>query len=131
VEECSLAAGEGQVRLDPSPAFRARIAAAEATLAAALRGGAPVYGVTTGVGASVGNEIPAEQRGDMPYHLMRFHGCGTGAILGESRRPRGDPPRSASRRGAGRTLELLERLCELLNQCCRVPEAGSVGRAAT
>jgi histidine ammonia-lyase len=127
----SIAAGEGQVRLDPSPAFRARIAAAESALAAALRDGAPVYGVTTGVGASVGNAIPAEQRAAMPYHLMRFHGCGTGALLGEVEAAAVVAIRliCLAKGHSGVRLELLERLCDLLNHrvlpC--IPERGSVG----
>jgi histidine ammonia-lyase len=127
----AIARGSGPVRLDPSPAFRARIAAAETALGAALRGGEPVYGVTTGVGASVGNAIPADQRAAMPYHLMRFHGCGTGALLGEVEAAAVVALRLVclAKGRSGVRFELLQALCDLLNQrvlpC--IPERGSVG----
>jgi histidine ammonia-lyase len=130
-EVLAIAAGEGQVRLDPSPAFRARIEAAESALSAVLGGGRPVYGVTTGVGASVGNTIPDDQRGAMPYHLMRFHGCGTGPLLGEQEAAAVVAIRLVclAKGHSGVRFELLERLCDLLNHrvlpC--IPERGSVG----
>jgi histidine ammonia-lyase len=130
-EILAIARGETRVRLDPSPAFRARIAAAAEALEASLRAGTPVYGVTTGVGASVHNEIPAAQRAAMPYHLMRFHGCGTGATLSETEAAAVVAIRLVclAKGRSGVRAELLERLCELLNQrvlpC--IPERGSVG----
>jgi histidine ammonia-lyase len=130
-ELLAIARGEAAVRLDPSPAFRAVIAAAARTLDAKLQEGSAVYGVTTGVGASVGNEIPAEHRGEMPYHLMRFHGCGTGAILSETEAAAVVAIRLAclAKGRSGVRVELLERLCDLLNQRIlpRIPERGSVG----
>jgi histidine ammonia-lyase len=130
-ELLALARGEAAVRLDPSPAFRARVGAAARTLDAELRAGGVVYGVTTGVGASVENEIPAEHRGEMPYHLMRFHGCGTGPILSETEAAAVVAIRLAclAKGRSGVRLELLERLCELLNRRIlpRIPERGSVG----
>jgi histidine ammonia-lyase len=127
----AIARGEASVRLDPSPAFRARIAAAASTLEARLGDGSAVYGVTTGVGASVENEIPASQRGEMPYHLMRFHGCGTGPILSETEAAAVVAIRLAclAKGRSGVRAELLERLCDLLNHRIlpRIPERGSVG----
>jgi len=130
-EVLAIARGEGAVRLDASPGFRARIAAAERALAAALEAGRPVYGVTTGVGASVGNAIPADQRDAMPYHLMRFHGCGTGPRLGEAQAAAVVAVRlvALAKGRSGVRFELLEALCDLLNRrvlpC--IPERGSVG----
>jgi len=130
-ELLALARGEGEARLDPSPAFHARIEAAARALDAELRAGGAVYGVTTGVGASVGNEIPAELRGEMPYHLMRFHGCGTGPFLSETEAAAVVAIRLAclAKGRSGVRVELLQRLCDLLNQRLlpRIPERGSVG----
>jgi histidine ammonia-lyase len=130
-ELLAVARGEAAVRLDPSPAFRAGIAAAARTLDAKLQEGSAVYGVTTGVGASVGNEIPAELRGEMPVHLMRFHGCGTGPILSETEAAAVVAIRLVclAKGRSGVRVELLERLCDLLNHRIlpRIPERGSVG----
>jgi histidine ammonia-lyase len=130
-ELLALARGELEVRLDASPAFRSRIAAGAATLEAKLRAGHPVYGVSTGVGASVGNEIPAALQAEMPYHLMRFHGCGTGEILSETEAAAVVAIRLTclAKGRSGVRLELLERLCDLLNHRIlpRIPERGSVG----
>jgi histidine ammonia-lyase len=130
-EVLALARGEAEARLDPSPAFRAGIEDAARALDAQLRAGGAVYGVTTGVGASVGNEIPAELRGEMPYHLMRFHGCGSGPFLSETESAAVVAIRLAclAKGRSGVRFVLLERLCELLNQRLlpRIPERGSVG----
>ncbi len=127
----AIARGETKVSLDPSPAFRTRIEAAARALSASLRAGEPVYGVTTGVGASVENEIPAAQREEMPYHLMRFHGCGTGPFLGETEAAAVVAIRLTclAKGRSGVRIELLERLCDLLNERVlpRIPERGSVG----
>src|SRR4029450_7482214 len=82
-------------------------------------------------GASVDNEIPAAQRAEMPYHLMRFHGCGTGPFLSETESAAvvGIRLTCLAKGGSGVRVELLERLCDLLNHRVlpRIPERGSVG----
>jgi histidine ammonia-lyase len=127
----AIARGETKVGLDASPAFRARIEASARALDASLRSGQPVYGVTTGVGASVENEIPAALRAEMPYHLMRFHGCGTGPFLSETEAAAVVAIRLTclAKGRSGVRVELLERLCDLLNHRVlpRIPERGSVG----
>ena len=40
-----------------------------------------IYGVTTGYGDSVVTEIPPDLVAELPLHLTRFHGCGTGRFL--------------------------------------------------
>jgi histidine ammonia-lyase len=42
-----------------------------------------VYGVNTGFGDSCVNAVASEHVTAMPLNLVRFHGCGTGALLGE------------------------------------------------
>ena len=130
-ELLSVARGERQVRLDSHPAFRARIAAAAKAVESQLGAGGAIYGVTTGVGASVENEIPPELRAEMPYHLMRFHGVGTGPILSETEAAAVVAIRLAclAKGRSGVRIELLEALCNLLNHRIlpRIPERGSVG----
>ena len=127
----AIARGDHLVGLDRSPAFRARIAASRRAVEESLAAGRPVYGVSTGVGASVTNEIEAGLRESMPLHLLRFHGCGTGRILGEEQAALVVAIRlvSLAKGHSGVRIELLERLCELLNHRLlpRIPEEGSVG----
>lgn len=130
-EVLAIARGEVQVSLDPGPAFRARIAASQRAVSDQLERGSPVYGVTTGVGASVSNEIASEHQGTLPHNILRFHGCGTGRILDETEAAAVMAVRliSLAKGHSGVRWELLERLCELLNQRLlpRIPAEGSVG----
>ena len=126
----ALACGDGRVALDPDPDLRRRLERSRQIVDEAQRRD-PVYGVTTGVGASAENVIPESLRHELPYHLMRFHGCGTGRILDESEAAAVLVVRLATltRGYSGVRIELLERLCELLNHRLlpRIPEEGSVG----
>jgi len=127
----AVAAGERSVALETSPAFRAAITAARAVVERGIGGSSAMYGVTTGVGASVTNDIPPGLRAAMPENLFRFHGCGTGAILGEDSAAAVMLVRMASlaRGYSGVRMELLERMVELLNlrMLPRIPSEGSVG----
>ena len=77
-----------------------------------------MYGVTTGVGASADNTIPESLRAELPQHLVRFHGCGTGRILDETEAAAVLVVRLATltRGYSGVRMELLEQLCALLNR---------------
>jgi histidine ammonia-lyase len=77
-----VAHGAGLALDDADPAFRGRIAASAAHLQARLAGGDVVYGVNTGFGDSCVNAVASEHVTAMPLNLVRFHGCGTGALLG-------------------------------------------------
>jgi histidine ammonia-lyase len=127
----ALARGHAQVALDPDPRARARIRASRRILEEGLRKGVPIYGVRTGVGASVGNEIPDDQLEAMPLHLLRLHGCGTGRLLEPEEAAAVVATRLASlSRGYSGVRELLlERLCDLLNRRVlpAIPSEGSVG----
>jgi histidine ammonia-lyase len=130
-EVLAIARGEVQITLDPGPAFRARIAASQRAVRDHLERGDPVYGVTTGVGASVSNEIASEHQEALPHNILRFHGCGTGRLLGETEAAAVVAVRliSLAKGHSGVRWELLERLCDLLNHRLlpRIPEEGSVG----
>jgi len=126
-----VARGEVRVALDPEPRFRARLGAARAAVERQVDNGGAVYGVTTGVGASVTNKIPPELRAAMPVNLTRFHGCGTGRILDADEAAAVVAIRlvSLARGNSGVRVELLERLCDFLNLRLlpRIPAEGSVG----
>jgi len=126
-----LAKGQARAALDPEPALRERIRASRSALEARLREGVPIYGVRTGVGASVGNQIADAQLEAMPLNLLRFHGCGTGRVLEPEEAAAVVTTRLASlARGYSAVREaLLERLCALLNERLlpRIPAEGSVG----
>jgi histidine ammonia-lyase len=126
-----LARGERRVVLDDGPEYRQKLANARAAVERAESAGGAVYGVTTGVGACVGNEIPPDLRGELPINLMRFHGCGTGRILDEDEAAAVVAIRliTLAKGHSGVRPELLERLCEFLNERLlpRIPEEGSVG----
>jgi histidine ammonia-lyase len=126
-----LARGRAQVELDPDPGVRERIRASRRLLERVLREGIPIYGVRTGVGASVDNEIPDDQLAAMPLHLLRFHGCGTGRLLEPEEAGAVVAARLASlcRGYSGVREVLLERLCDLLNHRVlpAIPAEGSVG----
>jgi len=46
-----------------------------------IKKGKPIYGVTTGYGASGKNYLTYEQSAILQQNLYRFHGCGVGASL--------------------------------------------------
>ncbi|TMF19702.1 MAG: hypothetical protein E6I36_11840, partial [Chloroflexi bacterium] len=48
-----------------------------------IRGGATVYGVTTGVGDSVGRKVGVDEASALQESLIRLNGCGTGPELPE------------------------------------------------
>ena len=127
----ALAEGRAQAALDPDPAYRARLEAGVAAVQQALSSGQMIYGVSTGVGASLENVIPDALQQTLPLNLLRFHGCGTGRILEETEAAAVVAARlvSLARGSSGVRLRLLERLCELLNLRLlpRIPAEGSVG----
>ncbi len=126
-----LAREERRASLSDDAQYRRRIAESLRLVAEFQRSGREIYGVTTGVGASVGNQIPAALRADMPLNLLRFHGVGTGRILDEEESVSVVASRLASlARGYSGVREcVLERLCELINLRLlpRIPAEGSVG----
>ena len=126
-----LAAARGSCPLELDPGSRARRERSRAVLEEALGGGGPVYGVTTGVGASVDTAVPGRLQDALPTHLPRFHGCGTGRILSDDAAAAVVVVRLASlaRGQSGVREALLEQLCALVNRRVlpQIPEEGSVG----
>jgi histidine ammonia-lyase len=61
----------------------ARLQGSVALLERLLANGNPVYGVTTGFGASVDTEVEPARRVDLARNLVQFHGCGTGQLFDE------------------------------------------------
>jgi histidine ammonia-lyase len=127
----AVAHGGAEAVLCDDPAYLARLEAGRLALDAALREGQAVYGVTTGVGASQGNEVPEAERKLVTQNLLRFHGCGTGRPLGEEEAAAVLVTRLASlARGYSAVRPIvLVRLCELASRRIlpRIPEEGSVG----
>jgi len=130
-EVLAAAKGELQVALHDEPAQRERLLASQRAIQHQLEAGRSIYGVTTGVGAAVENQVPEALWRDLPRQLLRFHGCGTGRILGETEAAAVVVVRLASlaRGHSGVRPLVLERLCEILNLRLlpRIPEEGSVG----
>jgi histidine ammonia-lyase len=127
----ALARGERQAALADDSAWEQRLETGQRAIERAQGNGGSVYGVTTGVGRSVDNAIPEALRVDLPHHLLRFHGVGTGRILSEEEAAAVVVVRLASlaRGHSGVSRELLERLCDLINLRLlpRIPAEGSVG----
>ena len=80
-ELVALAEGRVEAVLDPDSSYRSRLSAGAAAVERARESGQVIYGVSTGVGASLGNVIPDQLQQTLPLNLLRFHGCGTGRIL--------------------------------------------------
>lgn len=128
----ALSRGEAHAAIDDAPASRERIERGRRLLQRLFEEGkAPIYGLTTGVGSSVRNAIPSHLAADLGTNLLRLHGVGTGRILDEQEAAAVVSARLPGlvqgRSGVG--LELLERLCLMLNERMlpRIPAEGSVG----
>lgn len=76
----ALATREAVASVGKGPAFDAVARSAKHVDATLAREGA-IYGVTTGYGDSCTTEIPADLVAELPLHLTRFHGVGTGRFL--------------------------------------------------
>jgi len=130
-EVVEVAAGRRAVCLSPDPAFRSRIERGAAFLTRILEEGASIYGVNTGYGDSCVVEIPAQLVPELPAHLVRYHGCGSGELLDETQTLAVLVARlcSLARGYSGVRWVLLERLEQLINRrilpC--IPSEGSVG----
>ena len=117
-----IAVAEGRLRvaLDPDPGYRAQLAQGVAAVERALAEGRPIYGVSTGVGASVDNAIEGSLRDQLPRNVVRFHGCGTGRHPG---RDGGRRRRDRAARLAG--ARLLRRAAAAARAPLRFPEPAS------
>lgn len=127
----AIAEGRALLCLTADPAHRARLEAGAAAVGSSLSAGVPLYGASTGVGASVGQAIPPALQAALPMNLVRLHGCGTGEILDETAAAAVVAARAVSlaRGWSGVRPQVIERLCDLVNRRVlpRIPEQGSVG----
>jgi histidine ammonia-lyase len=130
-EVVAVAEGRLTAVLSRDPRYLARLEAGRELLQRCLAEESPVYGVSTGVGASVGNRIPENLQADLARNLFRFHGCGTGAALSPNEAAAVVAARLASlARGFSAVRPVvLEYLVALLGHGVlpRIPEEGSVG----
>ncbi|MFB6291196.1 MAG: histidine ammonia-lyase [Candidatus Bipolaricaulia bacterium] len=111
---------------------RARVEEGRATLEELMRDkGRPIYGVTTGFGDLVSEEIPLEKRRELQENLIRSHSAGVGDPLNEEvvRAIIALRANSLGRGNSGIRLLVLEKLVELLNKNVvpYVPSKGSLG----
>jgi len=117
--------------LAESSNFRDRIARGAELLDRILEEDGVIYGVTTGYGGSCTVDVPASLAWELPIHLTRFHGCGTGRHLAVDSARAVLVARLASlcRGYSGVSLALLELLAALIdrNVVPLIPEEGSVG----
>lgn len=96
-----------------------------------IKNGKPIYGITTGYGASGKNYVTYEDSKTLQKNLFRFHGCGIGLNLSHKVCRYAVIMRtiSLSKARSGVSVELLKRL-ELLIQndiIPVIPSQGSVG----
>ena len=126
-----VAAGRRALALNREPAFIERIGRGAAFLRETLAQNATVYGVNTGYGDSCVVGIPPHLVEELPAHLVRYHGCGSGALFDEQATLAVLTARlnSLARGFSGVRWELLEGLQRLVNYrvlpC--IPSEGSVG----
>lgn len=127
----SVAEQSRQVGLSQSSEFVNRIQAGPAFLEKLLKEEGKIYGVTTGYGDSCTVSVPYPLYEELPYHLVRFHGCGLGKILDsvQARSVLCVRLASLAQGYSGVRLELLQQLVNCINAgvvpC--IPEEGSVG----
>ncbi|HEY9161273.1 MAG TPA: aromatic amino acid ammonia-lyase [Desulfomonilia bacterium] len=126
-----VADSRAQVVISGSDEFVSRMEASRSVLHKAIREGTPVYGVTTGYGASCGNRIGADDIEALGNNLITYHGCGTGEPLGikETRAAMMCRIVSLSRGLSGVTINLLKQIAAFLNAGITpvIPSLGSVG----
>lgn len=132
IEDVVRAAYGAGLELDEEDAaFLGRIDASERHLQARLCGGDVVYGVNTGFGDSCVNAVASEHVSAMPLNLVRFHGCGTGALFGPVEAAAVVVVRTAAlaRGWSGVRRAVLGRLCALVTRRVlpAIPSEGSVG----
>lgn len=122
----------GQCRVELGEEVRSRVVANRESLEEAIeKNEGPIYGVTTGFGELVCEEIPKDQRRQLQVNLLKSHSAGVGDPLPEEtvRGLIALRANSLARGYSGVRLKLLERLVDLLNEGVvpYVPSKGSVG----
>ncbi len=127
----AVARDRERVELSEDPAVIERIEQSRALRDTLIASGAPIYGVTTGVGASVDRQVALDRAAEMQRNLVRKCGCGSGPTLPA------DQTRAAiliranclAKGNSGVRRILLDRLLDMLNfdLLPLIPEQGSLG----
>src|ERR1700745_3832665 len=129
VQLAAVAVGGEAVRL--SAVAPPRILASRKAIEQILERDLVVYGVNTGFGKLSDVRIPHRELRQLQLNLVRSHACGIGNPLSaaEVRAMMGLRANVLALGFSGIRLEVIELLCEMLNQrvCPVVPEKGSVG----
>lgn len=127
----SISRGEAEMRLDNNSEFYESIDRNARQFAAQLSRGERVYGVNTGFGESCLNSVAERYVRELPFNLVRFHGCGTGDFLKDNESAAVMVCSLASLTTSWSAVRpvVIERLCDLLNHRIfpRIPSQGSVG----
>ena len=126
----SITKAEG-VNLSETTEFQSKVNKAHDFLVREIKGGKPIYGVTTGYGESGKNYLLYDEAKILQINLFRFHGCGVGKNLSEDEAYYMTLIRmiSLSKGYSGISYNLLKRLELMVNERILpvVPEQGSVG----
>ncbi|MCA9513380.1 MAG: aromatic amino acid lyase, partial [Myxococcales bacterium] len=126
-----LALARGHAHARVTEGALARMQASAELIARKMAEEGALYGITTGVGASVVTAVPPERSAELSLNLLRMHGCGTGRTLGEEAAAAVLATRltSLSRGASGVRPVVAERIAALLNERVVpvIPEEGSVG----
>lgn len=120
-----------QVNISTDQAFLDYINKTHDFLMNQIRDGKPIYGITTGYGASGKNYVTFEDSKTLQKNLFRFHGCGIGKNLSHKVCRYAVIMRtiSLSKARSGVSVELLHRLEMLVQKDIIpvIPSQGSVG----
>jgi len=128
-EIATVAFGEAPVKISSSA--RPRVLASRKVIEDIVGRDDIVYGVSTGFGKLSDVRIPHDALAELQFNLVRSHACGIGTPLSEPEARAMMLLRAnvLALGFSGIRLEIIEALCELLNQhvCPVIPEKGSVG----
>ncbi|MFP4332892.1 MAG: histidine ammonia-lyase [Campylobacterales bacterium] len=121
----------GCIKISDREDFVQKIERAHSFVIETIKDGKPIYGITTGYGASGKNYISYEDSKTLQKNLFRFHGCGVGANLSHKvcRYALMIRTISLSKARSGVSMELLLRLQMLIQKDIIpvIPSQGSVG----
>ncbi len=127
----SVAIYEEQISLSNSRDFIKRIDKGAKLVRDKLTDNKVIYGVTTGLGDSCTRPVSKELMPQLPYNLVRFHGCGLGELFDcqTSRAVLVAQLNSLAKGYSGIRREVMERLVWFLNEGIvpAMPQEGSVG----
>ena len=128
-EIATMVFGEAPVKVSSSA--RPRVLASRKVIEDIVGRDDIVYGVSTGFGKLSDVRIPHDALAELQFNLVRSHACGIGTPLSEPEARAMMLLRAnvLALGFSGIRLEIIEALCELLNQhvCPVIPEKGSVG----